>query len=224
MEPLRFNIFRQAHKALRLMLCDTILAIQHTDFSVIQEGNHCMDKVKNTLLMFHLHAGLEDHDVFPLIRPEAGTVVDFFERQHVRDEELTLALQCLVDKYGQQETPEERTAVGLDLLHEFVAFAAFNLEHMSQEENLLLPLLWMKYTDDALRVAAVEAVKKIPADKHELFIPWILKGNSNAEVLQWLLAVRAASPAPVYDRLRLTAEQELEPARWAVLKQQLAVQ
>lgn len=223
MEPLRFNIFRQAHKGLRLLLHHTILTIQHTDFTVITEGESCMHKIKHALELFHLHAELEDHEVFPLIRSEAVTLVDFFERQHIRDEELTLALHCIIEKYGKQETPEDRMAVGIDLLHEFADFAAFNLEHMNQEETLLLPVLWMKYTDDALQAAAMEAVKKIPADKNELFVPWILKGNSNREVLQWLLSVRAGAPAPVYERLLQAAALELEEARWTLLKEQLSV-
>ncbi|MBC9911826.1 hypothetical protein [Chitinophaga varians] len=222
MEPLRFNIFRQAHKGLRLLLHDTILVIQHADFAVAREGAFCMNKVQQALQLFYLHAELEDHEVFPLVRQEAATVVDFFERQHARDEELTLALHCIIEKYHKQETPQGRIATGIDLLHEFVAFAAFNLDHMNLEETLLLPFLWMKYTDDELRAAAVEAVKKIPADKNELFIPWMLRGNGNAEVLQWLMAVRAGSPAQVYERLRYLAEKELEPQRWSVLAPQLS--
>ncbi|NLR58690.1 hypothetical protein HGH93_11290 [Chitinophaga polysaccharea] len=213
MAQLRFNVFKQAHKGLRLLLNDTIQAIQQTDFSILADGNACIVTIKTTLQLFHVHASLEDQDVFPMLLPIAPAVVVHFEKEHEKDEALIMNLHKIFEQYELADSPEALLAAGNTLLHEFVAFTAFNLEHMSQEECLLNPFLWSHYTDDEIMAIATAAVKKIPPAKNDLFIPWMLKGNSDKEVAQWLQRVKESAPAPAYERLYATAVQTLDSSR-----------
>ncbi|NLR80567.1 hemerythrin domain-containing protein [Chitinophaga eiseniae] len=213
MAQLRFNVFKQAHKGLRLLLNDTIQAIQQTDFSIPAEGNACIATIKTTLQLFHVHAGLEDQDVFPMLSQIASAVVAHFEKEHEKDEALIMNLHKTFEAYELADSPEALLAAGNTLLHEFIAFTVFNLEHMSQEECLLNPFLWSQYTDEEILAVATAAVKKIPPAKNDLFIPWMLKGNSNKEVAQWLQRVKESAPAPAYERLYATAIQTLDGSR-----------
>jgi hypothetical protein len=218
----RYNPFLQIHKGLRAMLYETALNLQHADFGNVAATALVTDQVQKVLWLFEGHAHIEDSKVFPLIATHAPEVVDDFESQHVQDHALGEALQQQLDKLAACEHPTERKLSGLALQQAFQCFVAFNLEHMVKEETIVASLLWEHYTDQELHALTEEIVRNIPPEKNQHYVNWMILGNNDEELIQWLTSVRNSAPSFVYDQLCDLAKQLLKTARWEKVSSALA--
>ena len=54
----RYNLFGQIHKALRVMLHDTALTLQQTNFSNKEEGEFALGKLQRILDVLDEHVGM----------------------------------------------------------------------------------------------------------------------------------------------------------------------
>ncbi len=214
----RYNPFMQIHKGLKAMLYHTAMSIQHNDFSDELATGHVIDQVQKVLWLFEGHAHTEDSMVFPLIVNHAPHIVADFEAQHEKDHELGAAVERCLDKMLDRNGINDRMETGLELKHAFELFLAFNLEHMIKEETQVAPAIWAHYADEELHRLTAQIVQSIPPDKNELYTEWMLKGNSNNEVLEWLRNVKEAAPAFVFEGLCEKASQVLPFSRWQIIE------
>lgn len=214
----RYNPFMQIHKGLKAMLYHTAMNIQHNDFSDELATGHVIDQVQKVLWLFEGHAHTEDSMVFPLITSQAPELVKDFEAQHVIDHQLGAEVEQSLDALLESHSAAGREAAGIALKNAFEKFLAFNLEHMIKEETQVAPAIWASYSDADLHQLTARIVQSIPPDKNELYTDWMLIGNSNREVIQWLSQVRATAPAFVYEGLYERAGQILPIGRWQVIE------
>jgi hemerythrin-like domain-containing protein len=210
----RYNPFRQIHKGLKAMLYQTAMAIQHNDFSDVYATGHVVDQVQKVLWLFDGHAHTEDSMVFPLIQQHATHIVDEFEKQHEKDHQLSQDVENALDALLQAKDKDERIVKAQELTFAFERFISFNLEHMMMEETVVAPVIWQHYTDAELHGLTAKIVQSLPADKNEHYTDWMLIGNSNPEVINWLNGVKASAPAPVFEGLCERASNILPKSRW----------
>lgn len=211
---MRFNIFNQIHKALRALLYDTALTLQQTSFSHPDEAEAALEKLRIVLDVFDKHANHEDHFVLPAIQHYEPSIADSFEQEHIEDHELAEKLRNLVLLLEKQQDPKKKEETGHAILHAFIAFTSFNLDHMAKEETVLNDRLWRYYSDAEIMTLNQKIVESIPPAEMQFTATWMMKGMNNAEITGWLKAIQKNAPEAVFSMLFNIAEKELPHSRF----------
>jgi len=221
MQILRFNPFGQVHKGLRALLYDTALLLQHTNFAVEDEIYPAIDRVKQVNSLFAHHAHIEDSQVFPMIESFAPDVVTDFEAQHQVDHALSESLEKCLAHFTEANTVEQNKFAGNELLQNFNAFLAFNVEHMKKEETIVNGVLWQHYSDEQLQKKVHEISAAIPPQENGQFVYWMLKGLGTQEIIDWYNAIKLTAPPPVFNFFCDLAEEALSCSKWNCVKDAL---
>ena len=214
---MRYNMFNQIHKALRVLMYDTGVLLSQTDFDIPQEADPVSERLNQLLDIFERHAEHEDRMVLPLLQDYEPGVVDAFAQQHVTDHALIqrlkgflMALECAISSEAKKE-------LGASLTSAYIEFMIFNLQHMQKEETLLNKMLWRYYSDEELAGVNQKIVSSIPVDEAAVASQWMMKGLSNNEITTWLRTMERNAPEPVFRSLFTTAEKELDPKRFRLI-------
>jgi hypothetical protein len=216
----RYNIFNQIHKALRVLLYETAIAVQQTDFNNKEEAKEVLNRLEMVVEMFDKHADTEDSLVLPAIAEYEPSVVNVFEEEHVADHKLSQQLKDLLFVYTHSEMDETRVQTGFAISLAFTAFLVFNLNHMAKEEKVLNKLLWRYYSDEQLHQLTIKIVAKQSPEAMSIASKWMMRGLNNPEIITWLKEVRNTAPDFVLKGLSATAEKELTDKRWKFVHEQ----
>jgi hemerythrin-like domain-containing protein len=218
---MRFNIFNQIHKALRALLYDTALTLQQTHFANPDEAELALEKLKQTLEIFDKHAAHEDCAVLPAIQQYEPSLVDAFEKEHEEDHALAGKLRDLLAAYDKAGSAKDQVVIGHTILHSFIAFLTFNLEHMAKEETVLNERLWRYYSDAEIIAINQKIIAAISQEEMRFTSAWMMKGLSNAEITAWLKSVQTNAPEAVFNALFTIAEKELPNQRFRKILEDL---
>lgn len=218
---MRFNIFNQIHKALRALLYDAALYVQQTDFATAEEAITALEKIKAVVDIFDKHAAHEDHFILPAIQQYEPSLADSFEQEHAEDHQLAENLRIAIAGFETHETAAARLQAGHNILHLFIAFMAFNLDHMAKEETVLNERLWRYYSDRELLELNQQIVASIQPEEMAFTSAWMMKGMNNAEITGWLKAVQKNAPEVVFSTLFNIAEKELPYERFRKILEDL---
>jgi hypothetical protein len=172
-------------------------------------------------LLFHSHAHIEDNHVFPMIAPFAPQVVSDFEAQHDTDHELSEALVKCLARFTETNSPEQNILAGYELMQQFNAFLAFNVEHMRKEETVVAGILWEHYTDNDLLLKVQEIGSSIPPEKNKHYTYWMLKGMATHEIIGWFNSIKHTAPPQVFDIFCHIAEEALPARQWNIISDTL---
>lgn len=224
MNTIRFNGFNQIHKGLRALLFDTALQLQHTDFSDPAAAEQSFSRVEQTLWLFDGHADTEDHFFFARVKEHAPAFIAAMEDEHVIDHNLGESLRKGMQAYRSATSEQERIQCGYEVMLSFFAFTAFNLTHMNKEETEVNAIIWKHYSDDDIHAMIATALQHIPPHKNEVYSRWMMRGLGNHEISSWLKQVAAVAPEEVYAGLLQLAKEEVPPARWPLIQQELHLQ
>ncbi|MBO9636144.1 MAG: hemerythrin domain-containing protein [Chitinophagaceae bacterium] len=178
----RLNIFNKAHKALRGLFCTTLIQLQQTDPTRLNELVPCISQIRLLLELLEQHALLEDNHILPLLEPNGASISTFFANQHVQDEILSTNLKCTLNSLEKENTKEEQLHLGQKLMLQFIDFTVFNLDHMNMEEQLINPFLWSAYPDAVLENKITEAIRASPPVHHEIFLDLMIQHQNKSEV------------------------------------------
>ncbi|HEX2630917.1 MAG TPA: hemerythrin domain-containing protein [Chitinophagaceae bacterium] len=211
---MRFNTFNQIHKALRALLYDAALTLQQTSFSNPDEAEDALEKLRIVLDVFDKHAQHEDHFILPAIQQYEPSIADSFEQEHVEDHELAEKLRNLMLLFEKQQDPRKKEETGHAILHAFIAFLSFNLDHMAKEETVLNDRLWRYYSDAEIIALNQKIVASIPPAEMQFTAAWMMKGMNNTEITGWLKVVQKTAPEVVFSMLFSIAEKELPAMRF----------
>jgi hypothetical protein len=211
---MRYNIFYQIHKALRAMMYETASEIQRTDFENEIEAEVVLQSITAVVDMFDMHAHTEDTLVFTAVTQYEPSVVDAFEKEHIRDHELSERLRTLINMYRSLDAADEKIQLGSAIRKAFVEFLVFNLEHMAREEDVINNLLWRYYRDEEILAIEQKIVSGQKPEVAAIAFKWMLRGLSNNEIVRWLKAVEKNAPEFVFNDLFATAEKELPNIRF----------
>lgn len=221
MQPLRFNPFGQIHKGLRALLYDSALLLQKTDFTIEEQVTPVLERIHLVNTLFEHHAHVEDSEIFPMIAEYAPQLVVDFEAQHVTDHELSARLSKTADQLAQSTMATERLIFGNELLQEFGAFLAFNVEHMRKEETVICNCLWQYYSDAELLQKVEQISGSIPPEQNKHFIFWMLRGMSPNEIIVWYEHLQSNVPDHIFEFFIETAKAALPVYLFSLLKEHL---
>lgn len=219
----RYNVFNQIHKGLRHLMYDTALRIQTTDMSAT-DAEEVINSVSLVVDLFDEHAHHEDKFVLPMVEKHNPALVADFEKDHELDHKLSEGLRELVAAWKNAATAQERNTIGQGIFYAFNEFIAFNLYHMNREEDTMLATLWKHNTDEELIAASQAIVASIPPDILMLESKWMMRSMNNAEITEWMTAIKHGAPAEVYTAYMQMAEQELPAERYHAISAALDTQ
>jgi hypothetical protein len=213
----RYNAFYQIHKALRALLFETAIMMQHTDFTNEEQTDATAKRIAEVVAMFDSHAHTEDRYILPLIEAYEPAVATMFEAEHVQDMELSNRLTSLLNALSNNSSAEAKETIGDTISVAFNEFIAFNLAHMAKEEKELNQFLWKYMTDEQLHGITMEIIANLPFEKLQAANIWMMRGLNNLEISNWLTQIKNTAPEDIFDGMMQLAEKELTEERFAAI-------
>lgn len=206
---MRYDIYGRAHKALRAVMADTLVALGRMDPEDDCEVRDAHARLEEMLAFCEHHAAIENEYLHGEIerRREEGSCA--FARAHHEQE-------------GEIEALRELAAARSPLLYRRVAlFVSANLAHMEDEESRGNELLWTLFSDDELQALEKRIVATRPADQAMQALRWMLPSVNHAQRVAMLGNMRAAPPA-VFDAAMAVARTHLRAGELEKLEAELA--
>jgi hypothetical protein len=218
----RYNGFLMIHKALRAMLMDMTLELQHANFLNLEKTNALLQKLETVIDTFDVHANHENTLIIPLIQEQNPEIYHQFEEEHEADHELGERLKTAMDALKTEEDATTRLSLGAQILYAFYDFTAFNFSHMNREETILNDVLWKHFTDEKLIKVNQQIVRNNTPEQMQTAAYWMLKGCSNEEIRNWMMGAKKGMPEATFNALIELANRVLPAERSDVITASLA--
>lgn len=218
MHAARYDGFGMIHKALRMMLYDAAITLQHTDFRDPEAMHSALEKVAHVIDFFDSHADHEDMHVLPMIAVAEPALSKSFEDEHIIDRQLGQNLKNAIASYQAAQADEMRTQAGHNIFYAFNAFLAFNMNHMNKEETELNEALWRQLSDEEIMTINGKIAASAPPQQSAETYKWMMRGCNNKELTGFIKTLQTHAPAPVLNTALGIAEQELTAERLASIQ------
>ncbi len=213
----RYNSFRLIHKGLRAWLYATSVKLQQADLGSSTEGASLIEEIQLLITLFEMHAHSEDTCYNKPLEKRKPEIASLFEKEHEEDHRIGNELLEIIARWKASTDSRLRLIAGQDLFYTFNEYVAFNLYHMNKEETILNEALWSVYSDDEIMGFEQQAVQNIPPDKMGEYGKWILRGNNNEDIADWILSIKNGAPSEVFDWIHGLAKQEMAADRFAAI-------
>lgn len=211
----RFNIFQHSHSALRSLLLDTSLLIQFTDFSKPEQVQATFDQVTELVLACQRQAEEEARYIIPAISHLHGRVEECFAHDSEQKPSASMKMLNRMNLYEQYAgTPRAARLAASIANTSFQRFAEQVIAGMQLQEELLNPLLWSYYSDDALRQLLMQIEGRQTITEWLSLCTWMMKDMSDEEIVSWLLNVRPTLPLQVFELLLERISGKMPMMRW----------
>jgi hypothetical protein len=204
----RFNLYRDAHKGLRLMLSELVERAGRTDFGSAQELARLRVEVQTGFALLKAHARLEEAFVGPLLALHCARVADAIEIDHEEQEAKLLELACVLT--GIDPARSDALTRGHDFCVRLSRVVGELLVHMSDEEERAMPALWRKLSDESLARVSASLVASIAPEERAVSLKWMLRALNRPERLLLLRRMREALPGGAFEAALESVRTELE--------------
>ena len=146
----RFNIFHLYHHHLKAVVFEISMQIIQTDFHSFTDLDILLKRLNEAVQLFITHNRNEQKYVLPLVFDCEPSICDAFQQEYVKEALLIQNLEHAIIAIDTAKTPFDISFSAKRLQHSFYQFAVLTLEHISKEEELLLPILHRYYSDEIL--------------------------------------------------------------------------
>ena len=224
------NLFVPVHKGLRAMIYRMGLRLGTADFTNETESNALAETLKRDLTrsvsdcllcLFLTHAVHEETDLFPAVRRHAPIVADLMVREH---REIVLRVHDvsqICDELRTLHEPLRRVELGERLSRKASELFAYYLQHMSNEEATMVPVVWEHYTDAERQALHERFYNGIPLAQFEIWMRWTLPALNPQELTTLLRSLRADPPPNRFADVMRVGREVLGEDRWAVIAAEL---
>lgn len=211
----RINLYQGIHKGIRAMLAHLLGRAGRLSFGDAAAVSSLRAEVEDLFELLAGHARTEDRFVHPLLAPVAPSVLDRLARAHEgQEDELAHLLALLRDAAaGGPEAP----AIGQRFLLGLSRFAAEQLAHMADEEELAMPAPWAACEDAALGQVQAALLASIPPAKMARYLRWMLPALNAEERAGMLTHMQGAAPPPAFAATLALCREVLAPEQWSGL-------
>jgi hypothetical protein len=205
------NIFAAIHKAIRRGLADVLCQLGATDFNDPAAVDRVSASLEGMLAFCEHHLETEEH----VVRPACGDklVPEAFDRGHPVHVQLIAEVRSLF-RALQTSSEKHRATLAHALYLHFSVFMADCLEHMAEEERVLLPLM-VKTLGEGAVIAIRERILAAmpPAELAESARRMIVAGNP-LEQRHLVRDIAAKAPRPVAVQLLQSTKPDLAEATY----------
>lgn len=216
----RVNFYAGIHKALRLMLSDTVTRVGAADPHDAEQVRDALWRVRGLVKICASHIVHENEFVHPALeRAQPGSSARIAAEHGEHDD----GLEALSELALRVETSPaaDRPAALHRLYHQLALFMAENLEHMHYEETEHNAVLWAHYTDEELVALHDELIASIPPEEMMEVMHWMLPSMSHGERSMMLSEMREKAPDPAFQAVLGIARSRLPAQDWTHLSRAL---
>ena len=145
-----FNIFHHYHHHLKAEVFECSMQITQIDFHAFADLDVLLKRLNEAVQLFITHSDNEKKYVLPLAFDCEPSIWDAFQQEYLKEALLIQNLEHAIIAIDSAKTPFDISFSAKRLQHSFYQFAMLTLEHISKEEELLLPILHRYYSDEIL--------------------------------------------------------------------------
>jgi len=210
----RFDIYTHIHKAIRVVLFDTVATVGRTDFGREAELPATSAAIRRMIRLTHLHAQHEDREIHPLLHRLAPEVAADLEAGHDRFDGIDREIEgCLTRMEG--ETSAVRISLGRRVHEMLGGLVADHLEHMALEESRANRILWAHLTDAELLALQDRVMGAIGPEEMTEWVELLIPAGNLTERAGLVAALRGVMPAEAFDALTAPGRARLGEAGWS---------
>ncbi len=226
--PSRTDVLTPIHKAIRSMIYDLAGRLQSTDWTDPKATDAVLADLRHEftagvpagclLCLVHLHGGHED-TLFPRVRAHDAKLIDELMEQHRSFGRDLQEIGALGAQLARERSPDGRADLGKRVNQQANEFFARYFAHMNREETVLVPLMNRHFTDAELVGMRTTVERSMAPDRLREFHRWMLRSLSTYELTGMFVGMKKEAPPPVLAYMRGVAEESVEPARWAQVRE-----
>lgn len=198
----RVDLYTGVHKGLRAFLFDTYVRLQRLDVGDEVGITETMTQLRTVLRLCDLHLHDESEHIHPVLEARTEGATLHAEEHHDDQAIEALHLRALGDDVLIRRHGERARALQ-QLVRRYSRYVGGQLEHMSHEEEVLLPALHAAFTDDELRTMHHAIVSSIPPADMAVFLRWMFPAVSHPERVAMLSGMKVGPHAAFVGALSL---------------------
>lgn len=219
MEPVA--VFKQIHRIGRVMLYETAISLQLTDFRTGTGLEHVAGKINTILLLTEDYALKQEEYVFTAVAEYEPSVIDVFRHKHTAIRATMEELSLLVQETTGATEPHQRVEAGRRLETLYTQFLRGQLKVMAEKERVLQPILCRYYREDFLQALQQELMQHDDCQLCLLQANWIIKTLEEEDLVAWLRTVEKKASPQCMQLLLAAAEEQMESQRFDKLTEAL---
>ena len=212
----RMDMYTAIHKALRAMMCDTLVALGRLDPLDEPEVVHTTGQVFELLEICRAHLQHENDFVHGPMQQQAPGSAEAAAQEHVEHEHHIARLSHLAGAVVKAPVAL-RAPLALALYRALALFVADNLRHMAHEETHHSATLWAHFSDAQLHEMHGRILAAIGPQEMATTMRWMIPACNPQERAETLLGMRAGAPAPVFGAILDGLRPHIDDAGWAKL-------
>lgn len=198
-----WNLYREIHKAARLVLCRAVITAGCADAASDEEVDGVRRAVDEVVFVLRGHHDHERDFVDELIARHAPAVRPEVEAGHQASDAALAAVEALVDMVVVAPS-DERNPLLHRLYLDLATLAAAYLEHLDVEERRVMPLLAEAVTREELMELTDQLRGSIPPPEMCRYMQSMLPAMNLAERAD-MLGGMSQAPAEIWDQFRAAA-------------------
>ncbi len=176
----RFDMYASIHKALRSLMCDTLLAVGRMDVNDPAELGSTLNRVEMLLAFCLDHIEHENGWVHTAIEARQPAGAARTAHDHEEHFETIAALRAETAALRAAK-PQTQAMLAHRLYQHLSLFVAENFQHMHIEETANNAALWALYTDAELHEIHGRLLASIPPAKELQVVRWMIPACSPME-------------------------------------------
>jgi hypothetical protein len=214
-------VFKQIHRIERVMLYETAISLQLTDFRSGTGMEQVAGKINTIILLTEDYTAKQEAYVFPAIVEFEPALVDAFRQKHAAMRQQMEELATAVQEVTEAHEFHQRVEAGRRLETLFTQFLRFQLKLMGEKEEVLHPVLGRYYQDDFLGALQQELMQHDDCQLSLLQASWIIKTLEEEELVTWLKTVERKATPQCMQLLLAAAEEQMEDLRFGKITEAL---
>ena len=215
----RFDIYKEVHKGVRKALFDLATLSGSTDFHNLESLQNLKAQFGRTYNLLETHAHSEDTYVEPLVQECEPETASALSKTHAALEVDISTLQKQLN--GIDGSQDEAITQGRSFYLGLTRFIGAYLQHIADEEQIVQPLLWDKFSDSKLMETSIEIRANIPPPVMGNFLNCMIPAMNHGERVSMLSGMKQAAPPEVFSGVCKLAEGLLSKDDWASLEQSI---
>ena len=211
----RLDLYKEVHKGVRKALFDLAMLAGSTEFNHPESLQRLKDQVNLTYNLLETHAHSEDTYVEPLLRQCDSEVADKLTTTHSKLENDISQLKRQLDDFASGQA--DITSQGQLFYLALTRFIGEYLQHIADEEQILMPLLWKKFDDPTLMEVTTTIRANIPPPVMKNFLSFMIPAMNHQERTLMLTGIKRAAPPEVFDGVCQLSQSVLTVSDWSRL-------
>lgn len=180
------------------------------------------DSTSNCILcLLRAHSKHEERDFFAPIRSFDADAIDLVLTEHREIQRRIYRLSKRCDEVRAAADVAHRIELGDQIHQEANDLFAVYLAHLNNEEAVLVPLMWERFTDAELRAMRAEFYGQVPLERFQEWMRWSLPAMNLHEQRLLLAGMRQDPPPNRYFAALEVAQRSLPGERWHALERAL---